>query len=196
MVKFLQECDPSTLSVADNVSTSWLTLSSLFLCLSELTSISSLPSFQDGYLPIHHAARYGHLEIIKLLQECDPSTVSVADDVSTSWLTSSSLFLCLYTLTCFIIPPLSRMNLSRSTKLLAMATWKWSSSYKSVIPLQSLWPILWVLLDWLCLHCFCVVGTNSISSFPSFRLDLSRYTWLFHMATWKWSSSYKSVIPL
>ena len=37
---------------------------------------------QSGDLPIHVASMYGHLEVVRFLLECDPSTVSARDGVS------------------------------------------------------------------------------------------------------------------
>jgi len=37
---------------------------------------------------MHKAVYNGHLEVVKFLQECDPSTVSVAAEVSTSLIDS------------------------------------------------------------------------------------------------------------
>ena len=42
--------------------------------------VSSL--YQDGSLPIHLAASKGRVEVVRVLLECDPSTVSVENDVS------------------------------------------------------------------------------------------------------------------
>jgi len=94
VVRVLLECDASTVSVKDEVSfLSWnclkgdLPLSLVLLCRLFLISddvivfhVSS--SFQKDRLPIHNAAWNGHVQVVRLLLECNPSTVSVQDEVS------------------------------------------------------------------------------------------------------------------
>ena len=98
MVRCIVECDPSTVSVKDRVSwyifdivmmVIWsepLCLSPFYDCLSyraTLTYFSYLfLSSQGGNLPIHHAVDNIHLEVVRVLLECDPSTVSVKNGVS------------------------------------------------------------------------------------------------------------------
>ena len=64
----------------------------LFLISHHIFLLLFSPSFQDDILPIHFAAKNGHLEMVRVLSECDPSTLSVRHKVS--WYIFFGLLLC------------------------------------------------------------------------------------------------------